>query len=151
MADGKDEVRSLYRDLLANWNARDPAGFAACFAVDGTSVGFDGSTMEGREQIASHLREVFDQHQTPAYVARVKELRLISADAALLRAVVGMVPAGGTDINPAVNAVQSLLAVRQEGQWRIALLQSTPAAFHGRPELGEALTEELRGELRGTD
>jgi hypothetical protein len=52
------------------------------------------------------------------------------------------------DINPAVNAVQSLLAVKQDGRWRIALLQNTPAAFHGRPDLSDQLTAELRAELR---
>ena len=28
--------------------------------------------------------------------------------------------------------------------WRVVLLQTTPAAFHGRPDLAEALTRELR-------
>lgn len=59
-----------------------------------------------------------------------------------------MVPPGGSDINPAVNAIQSLVAVRREDLWRIALFQTTPAAFHGRPELSEQLTSELRRELR---
>ena len=59
-----------------------------------------------------------------------------------------MVPPGLADINPAVNAVQSLLAVRQDGRWRIAQLQNTPAAFHGRPDLSDQLTGELRAELR---
>ena len=62
----------------------------------------------------------------------------------MLRAVAGMVPAGQDDLLPALNAVQSLVAVQREGQWRIALFQNTPAAFHGRPEAVEALTEELR-------
>jgi hypothetical protein len=49
-----------------------------------------------------------------------------------------------SDINPAVNAMQTLVAMQQDGQWRIALFQNTPAQFHGRPEVAEALTEELR-------
>jgi hypothetical protein len=55
-----------------------------------------------------------------------------------------MLPPGKSDINPAVNTIQSLVAVKQAGQWRIALYQNTPAQFHGRPELSQALTEELR-------
>ncbi len=43
-----------------------------------------------------------------------------------------------------VNAIQSLVAVRDTDHWRAMLLQSTPAAFHGRPDLAEALTAELR-------
>ena len=48
------------------------------------------------------------------------------------------------EINPAVNAIQSLVAVTRDGRWRIALFQNTPAQFHGRPELAQQLTEELR-------
>jgi hypothetical protein len=58
-----------------------------------------------------------------------------------------MVPPGGSDINPAVNSIQSLVAVRDAERWRVVLLQTTPAAFHGRPDLAEALTAELRALL----
>jgi hypothetical protein len=56
----------------------------------------------------------------------------------------GIVSAGQTDLNPAANSIQTLVAAKQAGQWRIAVYQNTPAAFHGRPELAEALTQELR-------
>ncbi|MGE5829076.1 MAG: hypothetical protein ACM30G_12065 [Micromonosporaceae bacterium] len=42
-----------------------------------------------------------------------------------------------------LHSVQSLLAERSDGEWQIALYQNTPAAYHGRPERGRALTEEL--------
>ena len=38
---------------------------------------------------------------------------------AILRAVVGMVPRGGSDINPAVNAVQSLVCKKLEKPGRL--------------------------------
>jgi len=78
----------------------------------------------------------------------VREVRFLSTDIALLRAVVGMVPPGQNDINPAVNAIQSLVAVKDKDIWRITLFQNTPAQFHGRPELAEELTKELRQLLR---
>lgn len=81
---------------------------------------------------------------TSAYIGNVREVRFLSPAVAILRAVVGMVPHGKTDINPATNAIQSLVAVKRNGQWRIALFQNTPAQFHGRPDLVEPLTEELR-------
>jgi hypothetical protein len=59
-----------------------------------------------------------------------------------------MVPAGKSDLNPNVNAVQSMVAVRKPDQWRISIFQNTPAAFHGSPEMSEHLTEELRQVLR---
>ena len=56
-----------------------------------------------------------------------------------------MVPPGKSEIDPALNAVQSLVAAKApDGEWRIALFQTTPAQFHGRPELVQQLTDELR-------
>jgi hypothetical protein len=55
-----------------------------------------------------------------------------------------MVAPGASDINPALNAIQSLVAVRRDGNWQVQLFQNTPAAFHGRMAEAEALSEELR-------
>ena len=55
-----------------------------------------------------------------------------------------MIPPGKSDLNPATNAIQSLIAQKQGDGWRIALFQNTPAQFHGRLEAVEALTEELQ-------
>ena len=90
------------------------------------------------------MRQIFADHPTAAYVGKVREVRFLAPEVALLRAVAGMVPPGRSDLNPAVNTVQSLVAAKQDGRWRIALYQNTPAQFHGRPDLAEELTEELR-------
>jgi uncharacterized protein (TIGR02246 family) len=138
---------ALYRHLLDSWNQRDAEVFAACFADDGHSIGFDGSPMTGRTEIAATLGQIFADHATAAYIAKVRTIQLLAPDVVLLRAVVGMIPPGKRDINPAVNALQTVVAVERDGQWRIALLQSTPAQFHGRPDMAEALSAELRALL----
>ena len=147
-ADSERDVRSLYRALLTAWNERDAGGLADHFSSDGHLVGFDGSQIDGRSEIEDAMARIFMDHQTASYVAKVRGVDFLSPDVALLRAVVGMVPSGQTDLNPAVNAVQVLVAVRKPDHWRVALFQNTPAAFHGSPELSEHLTEELRRELR---
>jgi len=55
-----------------------------------------------------------------------------------------MVPPGRSELNPAVNAIQALVAVRSAGRWEIAHFQNTPAQFHGRTDLPDALTTELQ-------
>ncbi|HEX8033547.1 MAG TPA: SgcJ/EcaC family oxidoreductase [Ktedonobacterales bacterium] len=137
-------VRALYQQVLHGWNTHSGAAFAAPFTEDGETIGFDGSQLIGRADIATTLNQIFADHVTAAYVAKVRNVRMLGADAAILRAVVGMVPPGQSKINPAVNAIQTLVATRQDGTWRVALLQSTPAQLHGRPELVERLTEELQ-------
>jgi hypothetical protein len=62
----------------------------------------------------------------------------------MLRAVAGMVPPGASEIKPEVNTIQVLVAVEDDdGAWKIAHFQSTPASFDGRPEAVAALTAEL--------
>ena len=145
--DRDDQVRLLYRRLLEGWNRSDADEFGAAFAEDGEVVGFDGSKSTGREAIVAEMGRIFADHPTGAYVGKVRSVRKLGSDAALLRAVAGVVPAGGSDIEPKLNSVQALVAELQEGTWRVVLYQNTPAQFHGRPELAEALSEELRQAL----
>jgi uncharacterized protein (TIGR02246 family) len=141
------EVGLLYQELLKRWNKRRASEMTDLFAEDGNLVGLDGSQINGRSEARSVLSQIFADHHTASYLGIVKEVRLLSPDVAILRAVAGMVPPGQSDINPEVNAVQTLVAVKQQNKWSIALFQNTPAAFHGRPELSERLTEELRQAL----
>src|SRR5689334_15640154 len=136
-------IYDLYRQLLEGWNNQDAHAFAATFAEDGSSIGYDGSPMNGVAEIEMTLSGIFTNHKTASYVAIVREIRFLSPQVAVLRAVVGMIPPGKTELNPERNAIQSLIANYKDGQWRIALFQNTPARFDGRPELSEALTKEL--------
>jgi uncharacterized protein (TIGR02246 family) len=134
--------------MLDAWNDRDADAFASLFTADACVVGFDGSQMTGSEEIRSNLTAIFGSHSTASYLARVHRVRRVTPAAVMVHAVVGMVPPGESDINPAVNAVQSLLLLLDGADVRIAFLQNTPAAFHGRPELAEELTRELSSVLR---
>ena len=138
------DIGALYQQLLDGWNQRDAAAYAALFAEDASVVGFDGSQMNGRADIAAQLGQIFADHPTSRYIGKIREVRLLTADAAILRAVVGMVPPGQSDLKPDVNAIQSLVATKINGQWQIALFQNTPARFDGRPKLAQQLTDELR-------
>ncbi len=137
-------LAALYQALLTAWNRRSAADFAALFAEDGCVVGFDGSQMDGRAAILAELSRIFADHRTGAYVGLVRGVQWLAADAALLRAVGGLVPDGQTDLNPAANSIQGLAAARRAGVWQIVHYQNTPAQFHGRPEQADTLTAELR-------
>lgn len=138
------EIIELYHRLLESWNNQDSGAFASLFAEDGNVIGFDGSQMDGQKAIENELTQIFEHHKTASYVSKVREVRFVSPTVALLRTVAGMVPPGGHDIKPDVNAIQSMVASNDGGRWRIQLFQNTPAQFHGRPQLSEQLTEELR-------
>ena len=147
-ADAVSAARDLYDRLIEAWNKRNARDYALLFASNGSIVGFDGSQVNGQTEIGGHVSEIFSHHQTASYVTIVRDVRTIVSEVALLRANVGMVPPGKDDINPEMNAVQSMVAARKGGKWEIALFQNTPAAYHERADLSKKLTDELRAVLR---
>ncbi|QHW33074.1 SgcJ/EcaC family oxidoreductase [Paenibacillus rhizovicinus] len=142
------EVVRLYQDMLTGWNDRSAEGMAASFAEDSELIGFDGSEASGRQGVHDHLAPIFANHKTPRYCAIVKSVKLVTPEAAILRAYSGLVAEGASDIDPKLNAQHSLTAVKRDGRWFIALFQNTPAQFHMEPERGAAITEALRKLLR---
>ena len=143
-------TRELYAQLLDAWDKRNARNYALLFASDASLVGFDGSQVNGQLEIGAHVSEVFTHHQTPRYVGVVREVRQLSPDVTLLRANSGLIPPGTDDIDPALNAVQSLVAAKKAGAWKIALFQNTPAQFHMHPDQSKALTEELRASAKSS-
>lgn len=137
-------IVDLYRRLIDGWNQRDGAAMASVFAEDGNLVGFDGSQVNGRAEIESHLSAIFAHHQPAEFVVIVRDVRIFNSNSALLRAVAGMVPPGKTEIMPAANAVQSLVVSRDDNSWQAELFQNTPAAWHDRPDAVDRLTAELQ-------
>jgi len=136
-------ISNLHESLLTCWNNQDGPGMASLFTDDGNVVGFDGSQMNRQAQIETELSRIFTSHKTARYVWKIQEIRFLSSTVALLRAIVGMVPPDKKNLNPARNAIQSLIATEQSGSWRICLFQNTPAQLDGRPEAVDAMTEEL--------
>ena len=137
-------IEKIHSELLTYWNKQDARGMASLFSDNGNVIGFDGSQMNGKKEIENELQQVFANHKTAAYVWKVNEVRFLNAETALLRAIAGMTPPGKKEINPSTNAIQTLVAVKQNNNWEISLFQNTPAQFHGRPELVEKMTRELR-------
>ena len=141
-------AEALHRELLTAWNNQDARAYAALFAKEATLVGFDGRQVAGAA-VEEHLAGVFADHRTATYVWRTDEVRQLADGVVLLRARVGMVPPGQDDVNPDTNAVQSLVAVRDGETWRATLFHNTPAQYHGREDLAEQHTAEMRQALRG--
>lgn len=141
------DIETLYFSFLDQWNKRDAAGMAAMCAAHAYLIGFDGTELDGRDAIEAELRKIFAHHKTPSYVAKVRSVEAFE-DVAILRAVVGMVQPEAHDLNPDLNAIQTFVVSRDGARWRVEVLQNTPAAFHGRPEARDQLTDELRAVLR---
>lgn len=151
MSDGisiEEEVRALYNRLLHSWNKNNSVEFSGLFQQDGNVVGFDGSQLDGLDQIKEELERIFSSHKVSTFIGIVREVRRLDDNIFVLRAIAGMYTPGENKINGKVNAIQTLVAVKKEGELRIAIFQNTPAAFHERPELVKQMTQELQKALK---
>lgn len=80
-------------------------------------------------------------------VGKVRSVRFLISNVAVMHAVGGTVMAGQSDLDPERNSIQTLVAVKRNGKWRLAAFQNTRATYMGRPEESQKLAEELRAVL----
>src|ERR671911_340446 len=119
-------VRDLYTELMDGWNRGSGEDFAAVFTEDGDLVAFDGTHFKGRQEIAPFHQQLFDKWMKETrLVGQVEHVRFLSPDVALLHAVGGTVMRGKTEPSPERDSIQTLVAVRQNGEWRLAAFQNT--------------------------
>lgn len=143
----RDTATNLYKKLLQAWNDQDAKTYASLFSAEGNVVGFDGSQMDGAQTVEDTLSTIFAHHTTNPYVSVVREVRQLSDDVHILRAVAGMEFRGENKLNVDANVIQTMVTKKYGDDWKIELFQNTPAALHGRPEMVQQLTEELTQEL----
>jgi uncharacterized protein (TIGR02246 family) len=141
----KMAIEALLHQLIDGWNRGKGDGFAAPFAEDGDQVAFDGTRIEGRQQIAEFHQVLFDRFLSGTrLVGKVVDVRFLAPDVAVAHGIGGTVMPGDTDLAPERNSVQTLVAVKRHGEWRLARLHNSRADFMGRPEATAAFTAELR-------
>jgi len=133
-------VRALYQQLLDGWNAGSGEAFADPFAEDGDLIGFDGTHLTGRQEIAPFHQRLFDTYlKGTRLVGRVKKVRFLSADVALVHALGGTLMPGKSAPSRGRAFIQTLAAVRRAGEWRFAAFQNTPVRPIGRNAAGTLL------------
>jgi uncharacterized protein (TIGR02246 family) len=138
-------ISALLQELLDGWNRGSGTAFAAPFTEDADFVAFDGTHYKGRSTIASSHQVLFDQWlKGTRLVGKVRSVRFLTPEVALMHAIGGTVMAGQSDLEPERNSVQTMVVTRQNGAWRIATFQNSRAQYIGHPDAARALTEELR-------
>jgi uncharacterized protein (TIGR02246 family) len=119
-------VRALYDELMAGWNAGSAEAFAAPFAEDGHLVAFDGTHFETRRDIAAFHQPLFDKWlKGTRLVGRVTGVQFLAPDVALMHAIGGTVMRGRSLASPVRDSIQTLVARRTDGRWKLAAFQNT--------------------------
>jgi len=138
-------ICALYQQMMEGWNATCGYAFASPFEENGDLVGFDGTYIKGRQEIALFHQHLFDMFlKGSRLVGKVRSVRFLTSDVAVMHAIGGTVMAGQTDLDPERNSVQTLVAVKRNGKWSLAAFQNTRATYINRPDESQKLTEELQ-------
>ena len=126
-------VRGLYQELMDGWNRSSGAAFAAPFAEDGDLVAFDGTHFKGRDEIETSHQELFDRWMKGTrLVGQVEDVRFPSPEVAVMHAVGSTVMRGKSEPSPERDSIQTLVAARESGEWRLAAFQNTRVRPIGR-------------------
>jgi uncharacterized protein (TIGR02246 family) len=146
-------VRALYQEFMEAWNRGSGAELAAVFTTDGDLVGFDGTHLKGRQEIARFHQRLFDTWlRGSRLVGQVTGVRFLGPDVAVLHAVGGTVLRGRRAPAPERDSIQTLVVSRRaEGDWRLAAFQNTRLRIMGagvRPFLAWTLSDWLWKALR---
>jgi len=130
-------VRALYQQMMDAWNVGSGEAFAAPFAEDGDLIAFDGTHFKGRQEIAPFHQRLFDTHvKGTRLVGRVTSVRFLSPDVALMHAIGGTVMRGKSSPSPERDSIQTLVATKRGGEWRLAAFQNTRVRPIGRNVAG---------------
>jgi uncharacterized protein (TIGR02246 family) len=126
-------VRALYEQLMDGWNQGSGEAFSAPFAGDGDLIGFDGTHLKGRSEIASFHQSLFTKWlQGSRLVGEVKSVRFLTPEVAVMHAVGGTVMRGKSDPSPERDSIQTLITIKRGDEWRLAAFQNTRVRPMGR-------------------
>jgi uncharacterized protein (TIGR02246 family) len=120
-------VREVYQRFMEAWNRGSGAGLAEVFTEDGDLVGFDGTHLQGPQEIGPFHQQLFDKWlKGSRLLVQVTGVRFLSPDVALMHAVGRTVMRGEQAPTPERDSIQTLVVTRQEGgDWRLAAFQNT--------------------------
>src|SRR2546426_714847 len=141
----ESKLRSLLQRVLAAWERGDGRALAAEFADDGDIVFFEGSCLQGRDQIAAVMQHLFETTlRGTRCLAQVKALRFVTPEVALIQTLGGVAfpeetvcPVGGLWWWPSLRRWGSLPPSwpglsrpgpsRPPSRWRSSSLVPTPS------------------------
>ena len=119
-------VHALYAQLMDCWNKGSAEAFAAPFAEDGHLVAFDGMHFKDRDEIVSFHQPLFDKWlRGTRLVGEVESVRFLSPHVALMRTRGGTIMRGKSRPSPERDSIQTLVAVKREGEWRLVAFHNT--------------------------
>jgi uncharacterized protein (TIGR02246 family) len=119
-------IRSLMQQLMDRWAAGDAEGYAQLFTKDAPYVAFDGTVQNGQAGIMAAHRPLFEKWlKNSRLIGDISEIRFLTPDVALVLTQGNTIPAGQETPSSSRESIQTLVAVKQKGEWRFASFHNT--------------------------
>src|SRR3984885_9347059 len=119
-----DAIRSLLDRMLDAWSRGDAAAYADCFSLDSDYLTYNGMHLRGRNENAELHEALFGGPLKGTRLsAAIESLVFLSLDVALVHTVgSGARRRASSRRN---QSIQTLIVVKQDGQWRIRSFENT--------------------------
>jgi uncharacterized protein (TIGR02246 family) len=105
--------------MIDAWNTGSGAAFAAPFIDDADFVVFEGTHMNGRQQIVSFTRQIFDTVVKGSRLeGEVKFMRFLSPDLAVMHSVVRTTLPEQPEASPGRDSMQMYVVTKRDGSWQ---------------------------------
>ena len=119
-------IRALYHATMEGWNRGSGEAFAAPFTDDVEFVAFDGTRFNGRDELVRFHDPLFKTHlKGTRLVGDVTDVRFVAPDVAIVHAFGGTIARGKEAPAPERDSIQTLVAVKRDGAWRLTAFQNT--------------------------
>lgn len=119
-------IRQLFQSLLDAWGAGDATAYTALFTEEADYIAFDGVNQKGRAAILAGHQPLFERFlKGSRLVGEITSIRFLCPDVALIHASGNTILAGKTAPAPERASVQTLVAVREQGEWRFTAFHNT--------------------------
>lgn len=119
-------IQQLFQSLLDAWAAGDATAYAALFTEDADYIAFDGVNQKGRAAILAGHQPLFERFLKGSRLAgEMASIRFLCSDAALIHATGNTILAGKSTPSPERASIQTLIAVKQDGEWRFTAFHNT--------------------------
>lgn len=125
-AGDEEAIRALPQRIVEGWSDASGKAIADVYADEGTLVAGDGTQKKGRTQIAEyHDRQFAGFLKGTRLTVEVRSVRFLSPNIALMQTEGGILWPGQQQLAPGNDGIQSFVALKERGAWRVLLFQNT--------------------------
>jgi len=114
----EDAIRAIHQRIIDAWNAGDGDAFAAPFSDRADFVAWNGTHLEGRQEIAAFHRQMFDTVVKGSRLeGDVKFVHFLDPELAVMHSVVRVTLSGSTQASPSRESMQFIVVSKRDSEW----------------------------------